>query len=460
MKRLACLCVSYVLMSFGGRGALCQPTQERSQNGHQVERDPFPGESRLSRDALVRAVLERNPTIEAARWVWQAGLQREARVTSLDDPTVSYAFAPLSLGAAEVRYGQRVQLSQRLPYPGKLGLEGEVARAEADAARYDYQAVRLQLAAMASLLFDDYYFAERALEINGEHTRLLEEFQRIATVRYVSGLAAQQDPIQAEVEAAHVLHQDVVLRATRSIIIAQINALLHRLPTARLPPPPTSLDPPETMEAHANEPAEHAVSERPELLARLAEIQARQAEIRLRERDFKPDFEAMTSFDSMWDEAEHRWMVELGVNLPIRRGRLRAAVAEAEAALRRVESERLALEDAIRLEAYTAEHRLQEAAHVVELYRSRLLPASSDQIRAARAGFETGQNSFLALIEAERNQRNVELGYQEALTGFYQRRAELDRALGRIPGLDEDEQRTSMKKKDDPRAMALDGGGK
>src|SRR3972149_3968205 len=118
MKRLACLCVSYVLMSFGGRGALCQPTQERSQNGHQVERDPFPGESRLSRDALVRA-----------------------------------------------------------------GREGEVAPGEADAARYDYQAVRLQLAAMASLLFDDYYFAERALEINGEHTRLLEEFQRIATVR-------------------------------------------------------------------------------------------------------------------------------------------------------------------------------------------------------------------------------------------------------------------------------------
>src|SRR3990170_3215444 len=159
MKRLACLCVSYVLMSFGGRGALCQPTQERSQNGHQVERDPFPGESRLSRDALVRAVLERNPTIE-------------------------------------------------------------VARSEADAARYDYQAVRLQLAAMASLLFDDYYFAERALEINGEHTRLLEEFQRIATVRYVSGLAAQQDPIQAEVELAHALHRDVVLRTGRETTVA------------------------------------------------------------------------------------------------------------------------------------------------------------------------------------------------------------------------------------------------
>ena len=45
----------------------------------------------------------------------------------------------------------------------KLVLEGEVARAEADAARYGYQAVRLRLAATASLVFDDGYFAERAL---------------------------------------------------------------------------------------------------------------------------------------------------------------------------------------------------------------------------------------------------------------------------------------------------------
>jgi len=76
----------------------------------------------------------------------------------------------------------------------------------------------------------------------------------------------------------------------------------------------------------------------------------------------------------------------------------------------------------------------------VELYRGRLLPALGDQIRAARAGFETGQNSFLTLIEAERNQRSVRLGFEEALTDFYRRRAELDRALGRMPtlGIEED----------------------
>jgi len=151
-------------------------------------------------------------------------------------------------------------------------------------------------------------------------------------------------------------------------------------------------------------------------------------------------------------------MVGIGVSLPFRRARSHAAVAEAEAALRRTESERLALEDAIRLQVYETEQRMREAAHVVELYRSRLLPASNDQIRAARAGFETGQNSFLALIDAERNQRNVDLGYEEALSSYYRRLAERDRALGKIPGLPPEEQ-DSMEQ-DDARVMALDGGKK
>jgi len=236
MKRLAYICVFYILTTLGGVAVWGQPSQTGS--------DPFAGEDRLQRDALVRAVLDRNPSLEAALRGWEAARQREPEVSSLDDPVLSYGFAPLSIGSDNVRYGQRIQLTQRFPYPGRLGLRGEIARAEAEAAGYDYQAMRLQLATMASLLFDDYYFVQRSLEINAEHGQLLGEFQRIATVRYTAGLGAQQDPIQAEVEAAHVLHQDIILQTNRGILVAQINALLHRLPTEHLPPPPMALDPP------------------------------------------------------------------------------------------------------------------------------------------------------------------------------------------------------------------------
>jgi outer membrane protein, heavy metal efflux system len=398
-------------------------------------RDPLSELDRLDHDTLIRAVVERNPTIEAARQAWQAALEREPQVRSLDDPMVSYSVAPLSIGVDDVRYGQSIVFAQRLPYPGKLHLRGEVARAEAESTRHDYEAVRLQLATVASLLFDDYYFVARALEINAEHIGLLKDFQRVATARYAAGLAAQQDPLQAEVEVAHLLHRDVVLRTNQRTIAAQLNALLHRPPERSLPPPPSELAAPAPRELDRSSQTDEALAERPELQARLAEIEAREEAIRLRERDFYPDFEATTSFNSMWGNSEHRWMVGVGINLPIRRDRLRAASAEAAAALKQAQSERAALEDTIRTEVYVARERLVEAEHVVELYRSRLLPASGDQIRAARAGFETGQNSFLALIEAERNQRTVALDYEQALAEYHSSLARLDRALGRIPGL-------------------------
>ena len=402
--------------------------------GCPADPEPLSNRPTLDPQALVEAVLCRNPGLEAARRGWLAALERLPQVTALDDPTLSYSLAPLSIGAADAGYGQVVRLAQRLPAGGTLRLRGEVARAEAEVARHGHAAARLGLATMAALLFADYYYVHRASEINDEHVALLEDFKRIATARYAAGTAAQQDPLQAEVELAHLLHQGVVLASARSVLAAQINALLHRRPEAPLPPPPAALPLPGPGGADPAALQEEAVRERPELRGADSLIDARAAAVGLRELRFRPDFELMSSYNSMWGTGEHRWMVGVGVRLPLRRGRIRAAVAEAEARLGQARSQRERLEDDVRSQVHQAHARLEEARHVVELHRSRLLPAARDQVQAALAGFRTGRNSFLAVIEAERNQRTTRLGLEAALADHGRASADLDRSLGRIPG--------------------------
>ena len=401
----------------------------------QAEAEPVLPGPRLERDALVQAVLDRNPTLQAARHAWQAAFERIPQATSLDDPTLSYSFAPLSVASGDARYGQVARLAQRLPFPGTLRLRGEVACAEAEAARYGVDAARLSLAYIAALLFADYYYVERSVEINEEHVSLLEGFKRIATARYAAGVAAQQDPLQAEVELAHLIHRRVVLAADHDVLVAQINALLHRRPEAPLPPAPATLRRPGPGgDADPAALQEEAVRRRPELGAAAAEIEAREAAVDLRELGFRPGFEVMSSYNSMWGTGDHRWMVGLGIRLPLRRSRIRASVAEAEARLDQARSERERLEDEVRSEAQQAHARIGEARHVVELHVSRLLPAARDQVQAALSGFRAGRNSFLAVIEAERNQRTTRLGLEAALADHDRARARLDRALGRIPG--------------------------
>jgi outer membrane protein TolC len=135
-------------------------------------------------------------------------------------------------------------------------------------------------------------------------------------------------------------------------------------------------------------------------------------------------------------EDDLRPFVGVQLSVPLQLGRRKAAVDEANARLERARSQRLAIEDDVRLSVHSGVERLDESHHIVHLYRDRLLPAARDQVSAARSGFESGRNSFLALIDAERNLLNVELGYEEALANLWRRRAELDRALGRTPGLD------------------------
>jgi outer membrane protein TolC len=61
-------------------------------------------------------------------------------------------------------------------------------------------------------------------------------------------------------------------------------------------------------------------------------------------------------------------------------------------------------------------------------------------VAAARAGFESGRDDFLALVEAERSLRDAELALEEARSDVSRRFAELEAAAGRIPGLSEGEQ--------------------
>lgn len=427
--RMALLTVAITL--WGGAEALAQapgPSKDA----------PFAGASVLKRAELVREVLARNPSLEAARQAWQAARARYPQDTALEDPMLSYSVAPLSITGRE-RFGQVVELSQQLPFPGKRGLRGDVALAEAAAMREDMEELRLRLALMASTLFDDLFIVQRSLAINDEHLQLLEQLKKSAEAQYVAGRASQQDPLQAEVELSDVLRERVMLESERDRLRAELNGLLHRPPLAWLPSPPDRLAVPPGAPGPGEALQDEALRQRPELEGLRARLGGGEAAVRLAQREYYPDLQVMSSYNSMWMETPHQFMAGVSINVPLDFGKRKAAVQEAEAKLARLRSEERRLIDDIRVQVEQARTRLVEARRVVELFRERIVPAARDQVAAARAGFESGKNSFQVLIDAERNLRSVELRSQTALVDVQRRQAELDRVIGHIPGLPREE---------------------
>jgi outer membrane protein TolC len=395
----------------------------------------FAPDKPLDRAALVGAVIERNPSVAAAREGLRAALAEIPQATSFDDPSVSYEMAPLTITGD--RFGQTISVRQQLPFPGKRRLAGDAALARAEVQGAELGSVRLELAEMASALYDDYYVVARSLEINAHHRELLEQMKKSAQAQYVAGKAAQQDPIQAEVELARLARERLALEADGDQLVARINGLLHRAPSATLPPAPTELDLSSTPAGTSAELQELALRKRPQREAARARIQAARADIEVAQRAYYPDLAVMGSYSSMWDMPEHRWMVGLMVDVPIFRGKRDAAVeqARAEAARAGFEDERLA--DEIRVEVDRAHRRVAEAEALVKLHEKELVPAARAQVDAARAGFTSGQTSFVAVVEAHKNMREAELELEMARAELSRRRAALARAVGLVPGLPE-----------------------
>jgi len=395
----------------------------------------------LDRDGFVRAVLEKNPSLEAARHGIRAALARVHQAGAFEDPMVDVGVAPLSIGPSRAPFGFEVAVSQKLPWFGKRAFESEASEADAAAAKSDYEAVKRELALSAVMLYDDYFVAARSLEINGEHVALMRAIHDSAVAQFGAGRGSAGDALMAESELTHMEHDAVLLATERDVMVAQMNELLHRAPELPLPPPPKELPLPREPDSVARDDTAEAVARRPDIVAAEQRARAEEARAEGAERESYPDITLSTSYNTMWEMPQHRWMVGVGLNLPFQTGRRSGAADEARAMRSQLLSEAARMTDAARTGAFVARRQLEESKHVLGLFERRLLPVARQAIDAARAGFITAQNPFNSVIEAERNLRRLELEYQMRRAEYVRRRAELDRALGRIPGLDWKEER-------------------
>jgi outer membrane protein, heavy metal efflux system len=385
----------------------------------------------LDRAALIRAVLARNPGVRAMREAWRAATAEIPAAGVLDDPMVTYEIAPGSV-AGSAPFGQRVKVTQKLPFPGKRGLAGDVAVSEAAVARDELRATTLALAALASTLYDDYALAEQELAVNDHHRMITLEMQKAVEAQLAGGRGSTQDSLAAEVELGRMAQDRLMIESRRAAVVAQLDGLLHRAPEAPLPAPvdePIAPAEPPSLEALVE-----TAAARPDAAVAGERIAAGSAQVAIAERAFYPDLELMGSYDSMWDLPAHRWMLGVSVEVPLQRGKRQAAVDAARARVAEASAELERIHDDVRVEVFRARRDVVESNALVASYDHELLPAARAQVDAALQGFVIGRNDFTAVIAAERGARELELAAFRARAELSKRRAALDRATGRLPG--------------------------
>jgi outer membrane protein, heavy metal efflux system len=387
----------------------------------------------LEVDSLVAEVLAINPDIRAASAAWRAAALRYPQEVSLDDPMFGYMLGPGSWGSDEVNDAYTLEASQKLPWPGKRQLRGNIARAKANAAYYDVGEQRLRIAETTRLAYYEYYLAHRQLAVLAESTKLLQDFRQIALSRYEAATVEQQDVLLADVELADLQRRLLELTRAEQVARARINTLLLLAADAPLPPPPVELstadDVPSPEELRAL-----ALSQRPELAAQAARIRAEQYAVALAYKEFYPDVEVVARYDAFWQEAPLRPMVGMNLNLPIYKEKRRAAVCEARARIAKEQAELDAKINEIMFEVEQSYRRVEESRSTLAVYETSILPTVRHSVDAARASYLAGRLDFLRLVESQRQLLQMQDKFYETVAEYRKRVTELSRLTGESPG--------------------------
>ncbi len=432
------LCWGILCLSVGSVPAIARPgtgTIDTPETLVVSDADLF---ERASLEGLVRYAIEHNPSIRSARFEWEAARERIRSESWYDDPTITYK--PDTGATSETRggpLGNGLELSQAVPFPGKLTLLGRIASAQADATYQILEATIQDVTLQVRMRYADYYLAARSLQINSETIDLTQQFADIAEAKYRVGTAAQQDVILAEEQLSRLAAERVVLQGSLAIAVGDLNALLDRAPRAPIGPPrdlsTEPLDVPLELLIDA------AVRDRPELRSQDHIVEARKRSVKLARMGFLPDFKLA----GQWTEVKGGtnptfsrdgrdiWTVKIGLSIPIWFNRIDAEVDEMRARVSREEFRRRDLENQVLDQVQRQFERVRVAWRTEDIYRRTLIPQTSERIAAARAGYQTGLVDFLTLIDSVRSLEEVRLERDRTVRDYQQAIAGLERAIGR-----------------------------
>jgi outer membrane protein TolC len=380
-------------------------------------------------EKLISWVWQQNPGISELTAAAEVAVHRIESAGSLDDPTFGYAFAPRTFGREGQGLNQKIEFSQKLPWPGTLSTRKSVAAHNAEMAHRDIESLRLELAAKAKSAYAEWYFIQRALAIHHRTRLLLGELRSVAETRYAAGKALRQDALQAAVEETNLERHLLQLKRIETSVKAQINALLNRRTTASLPLPvyiPNSGTVPSLADLESD-----ALVIHPELRRVDSQIAVHSSEVVLAKKAFYPDLRFTAGYNSLWDEPDKRPTVGLSINIPFDRSKRKAELRSAQANIRRAQSQRENMRAQLMGELATAYAAMVESVEAVALYENELLPLANEYFDAALADYESGAGSFLSVITAERSKLATEEALERNRADLLRHQATLERWAGR-----------------------------
>ena len=388
-------------------------------------------------DILIGYALANNPEIQAARYTAQSLGARVPQVKSLPDPTLMATAFLEEIQTAAGPQQAAMSLSQKFPWFGKRALRSQVAYHDSMAAYSRAAAIELRVIEQVKLAYFDLYFAQTAVSETRQLEKPLEDVIAVARSRYETsvGKVGLESVFQAQIELARLKTDLIKLEEGKRRAQARLAGVMHLPPRTQIEALPSlarsqMANQVETLVALAD-------SCQPALEASGREMARDRAAVDLARHEYWPDVTTSLNWYEMGDgglspvsNGRDAFSLGVGVNLPIYRHRLDAAVREAEnklcATARRYDSVR----DAYQAEIETLCAQFREHYLTLKILETDILPRAEETLRLTLESYRAGRADFQQLMDVYRTLLRYRVDLHRHVALSEQALASLERAVG------------------------------
>lgn len=381
---------------------------------------------------LLKTAAENSPVIKSAEQAAAASKAAVPAASALPDPTVTFEnmgdLLPPKLMAGDPSSARTYGVEQEIPFPGKRGLKGNIASAEADGRQWNRQLVYRQTIAELKQAFFDLYFIRKSIDILLKNKDLLEGFEHIAESRYQVGQTSQQDVLKAQVEVSKLLDRLLTLGQKKRIAEARINNILFR-PSGTPVGRPGEFKKSE-LSLTLEECLELALSASPALKVQESEIARRQYGVELAHKGYYPDFAVgFTYYDR--DQNPEMYRLMFSAKVPIYFWtKQRPELESARLNLASAQTARDGISSTVQFQVREAYTQASTAEKLSQLYSAAVVPQANLALNSAIANYQVGKIDFLQLIDASTALLEYEIKYYEAVVEFHKALAQLEPLMG------------------------------
>lgn len=387
----------------------------------------------------VQTALANNPRIQSAFHQWRSETKRIAAARGLPDPQISFGYFLKNIETAVGPQEWKAGVMQKIPWPGKLLVQGDMQSLKADIAFQQLQQMVSDLIYQVQAVYLDGYFLEQSIAITQENLTLVRQWEQIVLTKYISASAGHPDLIKTQIEAIKLQDDLATLKSKRRPIREALRALLNSDTLSAIVFPDFLPDP--QIPWTKAQVRETVLNHNPGLRGKASAHRMAGKAVTRAKLNWLPDFSVGADYISTGNRVmggnpvpgsgKDPLVVMGSISVPLwgikQAGQVRAAreaELQAESAVRDTRNRLKA-----RFESAWFEY--EDAGRKFRLYHNRLLAKSLESLNATQKAYIGAELDFLSLVDAQRRHLDFTLAAEKAKVDYYKSAAELQKLAGR-----------------------------